>query len=216
MFSLLLLSPYGRHYRRSNMHFFSNNTDLAARLFSHFPNVTSDHRYGTHSFLYFPSHLVSQQHIAQGIFRRQMFSTWPSSCLTLSASLKRKKLLRCHMEMIPWTPEFVTSVAGRGGTLRVMIRGGECACFDTVVLNAYKECPAQDQEDKRRYLRRRHHRRFLVSTCPPVHLKGLALQNVFKTTSLQSSVFPLSLYEEDFNVYSPGLDLKTVNAVEER
>ena len=44
----------------------------------------------------------------------------------LPASLKGKKLLRCHTEMIPWTAEFVTSVAGRGGMMRVMIRGVHC------------------------------------------------------------------------------------------
>ena len=86
---------------------------LRSRLFSHFPNFTSDHRYGTLSFLPFPSYPVSQQYIAQGIFRRQMLSTCPSSCLMLSASLKGNKLLRCHTEMIPWTAEFATSVAGR-------------------------------------------------------------------------------------------------------
>jgi hypothetical protein len=47
---------------------------------------------------------------------------------------------------------------GEGGMLRVMIPEGEWAWFDAVVLNAYKECPAQDQVDRRRYLRGR--RRF--------------------------------------------------------
>ena len=36
--------------------------------------------------------------------------------------------------------------------LRAMTRGGECARFDAVVLNAYKECLALDQEDRKRYL----------------------------------------------------------------
>jgi len=36
--------------------------------------------------------------------------------------------------------------------LRVMILGGECARFDAVVLDAYKECSALDQEDRRHYL----------------------------------------------------------------
>ena len=40
----------------------------------------------------------------------------------------------------------------RGGILRVMISGGECARLDAVVLDAYKECPALDQKDRRRYL----------------------------------------------------------------
>ncbi|KIJ95042.1 hypothetical protein K443DRAFT_109436, partial [Laccaria amethystina LaAM-08-1] len=80
----------------------------------------------------------------------------PFHCFMLPASLKGKKPLRCHTEMMPWTAEFATSVAGRGGMLRVMIPGGECVWFDAVVLNAYKECPSQDQEDRRRYLRRRH------------------------------------------------------------
>ena len=46
---------------------------------------------------------------------------------------------------------FVTSMA-RGGMLRVSIPGGECARFDAVILDAYKECPVLDQEDRRRYL----------------------------------------------------------------
>ena len=46
---------------------------------------------------------------------------------------------------------FATSMA-RGGMLRVMVPGGECARFHAVVLNAYKECPVLDQEDGRRYL----------------------------------------------------------------
>ena len=53
--------------------------------------------------------------------------------------------------------------------LRVMIPRGERAWFDAVALSAYKECPAQDQEDRRRYPRRRQ--RFQCSlyilTCPP-------------------------------------------------
>jgi len=40
-------------------HCFSNTPDFAARLFTHFPNFTSDRRYGTHSFRLFPSHPVS-------------------------------------------------------------------------------------------------------------------------------------------------------------
>ena len=39
-----------------HIHCFSNTTDFSARLFAHFPNFTSDHRYGTHSFL--PSSLT--------------------------------------------------------------------------------------------------------------------------------------------------------------
>jgi hypothetical protein len=42
-----------------HMHCFSNTPDFAARLFTHFPNFTSDGRYGTHSFFPFPSHPVS-------------------------------------------------------------------------------------------------------------------------------------------------------------
>ena len=128
---------------------------LRSRLFSHFPNFTSDHRYGTYYSLRFPSHPVSPEHMAQGILQRQTLSTRPSSRLMLPASLKGKKLMRCHTEMMPWTAEFATSVAGRGGILRVMIPRGECAWFDAVAMRAYKECPAQDQEDRRRYLRRR-------------------------------------------------------------
>ena len=86
---------------------------LRSRLFPHFPNFTSDHRYGTYYSLHFPSHPVSPEHVAQGILQRQTLSTRPSSRLMLSASLKGKKLLRCHTEMIPWTAEFATSVAGR-------------------------------------------------------------------------------------------------------
>ena len=83
--------------------------------------------------------------------------------LDATSILKGKKLLRCHTEMIPWTADFATSVAWRGGILRVMIPGGECAWFDAVVLSAYKECPAPDEEDRRRYLQRR--RRFQGSPC---------------------------------------------------
>ena len=36
--------------------------------------------------------------------------------------------------------------------LRVMILGGECARSDVVVLDAFKECSALDQDDRRRYL----------------------------------------------------------------
>ena len=41
------------------MHCFSNTPDFAAHLFTHFPNITSDCRYGTHSFFPFPSDPVS-------------------------------------------------------------------------------------------------------------------------------------------------------------
>ena len=81
---------------RCKMHCFFNIPNLAAHLVALFPNFTWDRMYGTHSFLPFPSHPVSQQHTAQGIFRRQMLSTCPSSCLMLPASLKGTKLLRCH------------------------------------------------------------------------------------------------------------------------
>ena len=37
-----------------HIHCFSNTTDFAARLFAHFPNFTSHHRYGTDSFLPLP------------------------------------------------------------------------------------------------------------------------------------------------------------------
>ena len=40
-----------------------------------------------------------------------------------------------------------TSIA-RGRMLKVVTPGGECAWFDTVVLNAYKECSALVQEDR--------------------------------------------------------------------
>ena len=78
-----------------------------------------------------------------------------SSRLMLPASLKGKNLFGCHTEMIPWTADFATSVAWRGGMLRVMMPGGKCAWFDAVALSAYEECPAPVQEDRRRYLRRR-------------------------------------------------------------
>ena len=59
-------------------------------------------------------------------------------------------------------------MAGRVGILKVMILGGERAWFDAVVLNAYKECPAQDREDRRRYPRRRRRfRRSLRFDLPP-------------------------------------------------
>jgi hypothetical protein len=33
-----------------HMHCFSNTPDFTAHLFTHFPNITSDRRYGTHSW----------------------------------------------------------------------------------------------------------------------------------------------------------------------
>ncbi|KIJ92219.1 hypothetical protein K443DRAFT_13765 [Laccaria amethystina LaAM-08-1] len=51
LFPLLLLPPYGRHYRRSNMHCFSHILDFAAHYFTHFLSFTLDRGYGTHSFL---------------------------------------------------------------------------------------------------------------------------------------------------------------------
>ena len=97
------------------MHFFSNITDFAARLFSHFPNFTSDHMYGTHSSLRFPSQPGSPEHVAQGILQRQRLSTGSSSRLMLPASLKgNRKLFGRRTETIPWTADFATSVAGRG------------------------------------------------------------------------------------------------------
>ena len=63
-----------------------------------------------------------------------MFSTSPSSCFRLPASLKTKLA-------------FSTSMA-RVGMLEVVTPGGERAWFDAVVLNAYKECSALDQEDR--------------------------------------------------------------------
>jgi hypothetical protein len=72
--------------------------------------------------------------------------------LLYALSVRQKKLLRCHSNMILWTADFATSVARRGGMPRIMIPGGECARFDAVVLNAYKECPALDQDDRRHHL----------------------------------------------------------------
>ena len=44
-----------------HIHCFSNTTDFSARLFAHFLNFTSDHRYGTHYFL--PSSLTLSQQV---------------------------------------------------------------------------------------------------------------------------------------------------------
>ena len=63
-----------------------------------------------------------------------MFSTSPSSCFMLPASLKTKLALSTSM--------------ARGRMLNVVTPGGECAWFDAVVLNAYKERSALDQEDR--------------------------------------------------------------------
>ena len=136
MFSPLLLSPsYGLHYPRSTCNF-SNTPDFAARPFT----FTPEPRYGTHYFS--PSTLTPSLHrrnnLQGNIFPDgKMFST-STSCCMLPASLKTKLA-------------FVTSMA-RGGMLRVSIPGGECARFDAVILDAYKECPVLDQEDRRRYL----------------------------------------------------------------
>ena len=52
--------------------------------------------------------------------------------------------------MIPRTAEFVTSMSRMGGVLTVMILRAECAWLYAVVFA--KECPALDQDDRRRYL----------------------------------------------------------------
>ena len=67
-----------------------------------------------------------------------MFST-SSSCFMLLASLKTKLALSTSM--------------ARGGMLKVVTPGGERAWFDAVVLNAYKERSALDQEDGRHFQR---------------------------------------------------------------
>ena len=63
-----------------------------------------------------------------------MLSTSSSSCFMLPASLKTKLVLSTSM--------------ARGRMVKVATPGGECAWFDAVVLNAYKECSALDQEDR--------------------------------------------------------------------
>ena len=63
-----------------------------------------------------------------------MFSMSPSSCFMLPASLKTKLALSTSM--------------ARVGMLEVVTPGGECTWFDAVVLNAYKERSALDQEDR--------------------------------------------------------------------
>ena len=63
-----------------------------------------------------------------------MLSTSSSSCFMLPASLKTKLVLSTSM--------------ARGRMLKVVTPGGECAWFDAVVLNAYKERSALDQEDR--------------------------------------------------------------------
>ena len=146
--TLLWSSPPQIH-----MHCFSNAPDFAARLFTHFPNFTSDPRYGTHSFLPFPSHPVSTGVITYSTTYLLVPNVLCLPLLLLYAAgiLERYEELRCRMEMIPWTVEFATTMARRGGMLTVMILGGECARFDVVVLDVYKECPALDQEDRGRY-----------------------------------------------------------------
>ena len=87
--------------------------------------------------------------------------------------LKEKNLFERRAEMIPWTADFATSVAWRGGILKIMLPGRRW--FNAVALSAYKECPAQDEEDRRRYRRQRRQRRrrrhfqfyLCISTCPP-------------------------------------------------
>ena len=87
--------------------------------------------------------------------------------LDATSILEREEVVEVpHGDDTLSTAEFAT-VAGRGGMLRVMILGGECALFDAVALRAYKECPAPDQEDRRRYLRQRSKRFLCISTCPP-------------------------------------------------
>ena len=54
-----------------HIHCFSNKTDFAARLFAHFPNFTSNHRYETHSFLWKARLICSEISVADW---------WPHIC----------------------------------------------------------------------------------------------------------------------------------------
>lgn len=74
------------------------------------------------------------------------------SVVLLDSTIEREGTVKMPYGHVLWTAEFATSVAGRGGMLGVMIPGGECSRFASLVLNAYKG----------RYLRRRRFR-----TCPP-------------------------------------------------
>ena len=141
MFPLLLLSPsYGRHYRRS---------------------------IGTAS----PIHLISQPSRLPifGLYIESQACNPLFSPLPLSPRLSTgvltystKHLLTPNVFYFPLLLLYATGiledeagVCDEHGMPKVMIAGRECARFDAVVLNAYKECHALDQEDRRHYLRRR-------------------------------------------------------------
>ena len=186
------------------MHCFSNIPDFAAHLFTTFPVL---HRIaGMEPTPFSPSPLIpsfnSIQHkVSSGA---NMFSTCLSFCLMLPASLKGKKLLRCHTEMI------LRLRRAWRGMLRVMIPGGECTWFDAEALTAYQECPAQDQEDRRCYRRRRRcfQCSLCISTCPPsAQLLQPRTRSVYLTftNSTSSPTYPSQPFVISFLRLSPPL-----------
>ena len=92
--------------------------------------------------------------------------------------------------------------------LRVMMPGGKFAWFDAVVLNAYKECPAPDQEDRKLYLRQCLQRSLCISTCPPStqHLQPRTRSACSTLTNSTSSlIFPSQPFTIEFVRLSPPL-----------
>ena len=123
-----------------HMHCFSNTPDFAALPFTYFRTL---HRItGMELTLFSPSPLILSLHrrsnLQHNVSSDAKCFISSSSCCMLPASSKTKLA-------------FATSMA-RGRMLRDLIPGGEFARFDAVVLNAYKECPVLDQEDRTRYL----------------------------------------------------------------
>ena len=141
MFPLLLLLHYGRHYRRSicnasPIHLISQPSRLPiSELYigsqvwnPHFSPLPLSPRLSTRVATYSTTYLLTPNVL------------YPPPVVCYRHPLKRKLA-------------FTTSMA-RSRMLRDLIPGGECARFDAVVLNAYMDCLALYQEDRRHYLRR--------------------------------------------------------------
>ena len=118
-------------------HCFSNTPDFAAHLSTHFPNITSDCRYESHSFLPFPSDPVSTGVITYSTTYHPMPNVFYLLLVLLYATgiLKDKAGVRDEHGK-GWNAEGYDAWRG------------ECARFNAVVLNAYMECLALYQEDK--------------------------------------------------------------------
>ena len=107
---------------QTHMHCFSDTPDFTAHLFTHFPNIASDRRYGTTAFS--PSPLTPFLHRRSNLQHN-------ASC---DAKCSLPPRVVCYRIL-----EDEAGVRDEHEMLRVLIPG-ECARFDAVVLDAYKEC----------------------------------------------------------------------------